>query len=176
MKALVVIDMQNDFISGALGSEQAQALVERVVAKIEGSRHQAQLFYTRDTHGAEYLQTQEGRRLPVPHCRKGTPGWELEPRVQAALGEGAVGFDKPVFGSRALAEYLAALPGLAEVELVGLCTDICVIANALLLKSYLPEVTIAVDAGCCAGVTKQSHQTALQAMAACQVEVRHTAQ
>ena len=171
-KALVVVDMQNDFISGALGSAQAQAIVERVVEKIEGCKGECLLFYTRDTHGPTYLQTQEGRRLPVVHCVKDTPGWELEPRVKVALGEGAQGFDKGAFGSRALAEHLSTLPGLRQVELVGLCTDICVISNALLCKAYLPEATILVDSRCCAGVTEESHRTALQAMRACQVEVR----
>ena len=174
MDLLVVIDMQNDFISGALGTPEAQTIVEGVCGTIR--RFPGRVLATRDTHGPDYLDTQEGRRLPVVHCVKGTPGWELEPSVAEACREReAVIFDKPAFGSMALAEYLTALNArtpLARILLVGLCTDICVISNALLIKAALPEVPVAVDAACCAGITPESHETALAAMRMCQIEIQ----
>lgn len=172
-KILVVIDMQNDFIDGALGTEEAQKIVENVVKKIE--RHEkGGIFATRDTHGENYLETAEGRHLPVPHCIKGTRGWELRQEIAEQLsGKGAEVIDKPTFGSEILAQRLYELAEKeeTEIELVGLCTDICVVSNALLLKAKLPEVTIRVDASCCAGVTPESHEAALLTMKMCQIEV-----
>lgn len=169
-RVLVVVDMQNDFISGALGSPEAEAIVPKVCEKIRD--FDGEVLYTRDTHGPDYLETQEGRKLPVPHCIKGTRGWELDPRVEALRKSTPI--DKPTFGSKALGDVLKARHvydgGLDEVVLAGLCTDICVISNAVLLKAYLPETRIVVDASCCAGVTPESHETALRAMRACQIE------
>lgn len=170
-RVLVVVDMQNDFITGSLGTQEAQAIVPRVVEKIRS--FPGQVYFTQDTHGRDYPQTQEGRNLPVEHCVKGTWGWELEPRVEAVRASTPI--EKPTFGSKGLAEVLKARNTydgpLEEIQLVGLCTDICVISNALLLKAFLPEVPISVDAGCCAGVTPESHRRALDAMEACQVRI-----
>lgn len=168
---LLVIDMQNDFISGALGTGEAEAIVEAVAAEI-GKYPAGDVIATRDTHGADYLRTQEGRRLPVPHCIRGTEGWEIAPRIAQALGEAEI-VDKPTFGSRALAERLAALAEEEElgITLVGLCTDICVVSNALLVKAFLPEVPVRVLARCCAGVTPESHEAALRTMEMCQIQV-----
>ncbi len=170
-KLLLVIDMQKDFIDGALGTAEAQAIVDRVVEEIK-KYPAGDVLATRDTHPADYLNTQEGRKLPVVHCVKGTPGWELDGRVAAALG-GAEIIDKPTFGSVALAEKLAALAEreALDITLVGLCTDICVVSNALLVKAFLPETPVHVIAAACAGVTPESHQAALRTMAMCQVDV-----
>mgnify|MGYP005810109609 FL=1 len=170
-KILVVVDLQNDFVTGALGTQEAQAIVPRVCEKIRN--FPGPVYYTQDTHGADYLQTQEGKNLPVEHCIRGTWGWQLEPRVEALRKSTPI--EKATFGSKGLADVLKARHTyegpLEEIQLVGLCTDICVISNALLLKAYLPEVKITVDASCCAGVTPESHQRALEAMKACQVEI-----
>lgn len=168
---LVVIDVQRDFVDGALGTPEAVAIVPKVVEKIR--TFPGTVLATRDTHGADYLATQEGRHLPVIHCVKGTPGWEICPAVAAALGEAPV-FDKPTFGSIALGQKLAQLAEQEpiSIELVGLCTDICVVSNALLWKAMMPEVEISVDSACCAGVTPASHQAALTTMASCQINVR----
>ena len=166
---LAVIDMQNDFIDGALGTKEAEAIVENVAAQIRG--FEGEVVYTRDTHFEGYLDTQEGKKLPVPHCIKNTAGWQIREQVrQACAGEAKI-FDKPAFGSVELAAYLKNMPDLECVTLIGLCTDICVISNALVIKAFLPEVTVRVDAGCCAGVTPESHRNALEAMKLCQVEV-----
>ena len=169
---LIVVDMQNDFIDGALGTPEAAAIVDRVAAEI--GRYPAQdVFATRDTHAENYLGTQEGRNLPVPHCVKGTPGWELNPKIAAALGNAAV-IDKPTFGSKELAEHIARLAREEELDitLVGLCTDICVVSNALLIKAFLPEAPVRVIAACCAGVTPESHRAALKTMEMCQIYVQ----
>ena len=170
-RVLVVVDMQNDFISGALGSPEAEAIVPRVCEKIKS--FDGEVLYTQDTHGVDYPETQEGKRLPVPHCVKGTWGWALDPRVEALRKSTPI--EKPTFGSKPLGDVLKARDiydgGLAEVVLVGLCTDICVISNAMLLKAFLPETKITVDAACCAGVSPESHETALRAMEACQIEI-----
>ena len=170
-KLLLVIDMQKDFIDGALGTAEAQAVVDNVVAEIK-KYPVKDVLATRDTHPENYLDTQEGRKLPVVHCVKGTPGWALDEKVAAALGEAEV-IDKPTFGSTALAEKLAAMAAEEDLEitLVGLCTDICIVSNALLIKAYLPETPIRVIAACCAGVTPASHQAALDTMAMCQIEI-----
>lgn len=171
MKLLVVVDMQNDFVSGALGTPEAGDIVPYVVGKVvEAVNAGDTVVFTQDPHGEGYLSTQEGKNLPVSHCVKGTEGWEIIPQLQEYT-IGRICVEKPTFGSTALA-HLAAKGGYDEIELVGLCTDICVISNALLLKAALPETPISVDASCCAGVTPASHRNALEAMKMCQIAVR----
>jgi len=169
-KILVVVDMQNDFIDGALGTAEAVAVVPKVKEKIENFT--GTVFFTRDTHGENYMDTQEGKNLPVPHCIRGSDGWQIRPELDVLrTGEP---IDKPTFGSERLGEILKELDsreGIESVTLVGLCTDICVISNALLIKACLPEVPVFVDAACCAGVTPQSHENALEAMKMCQIQV-----
>ena len=176
MKTLIVVDMQNDFITGSLGTAEAVDIVPRVSKKIEA--WDGDIFVTQDTHGADYLQTQEGRNLPVVHCVEGTEGWAVEEHVRAALDQkepGKVNYiTKPAFGSHALAETLSQKQKelhVEEIQLVGLCTDICVISNAMLLKAFMPETHITVDSACCAGVTPESHRNALAAMKMCQIDV-----
>lgn len=168
-KLLVVVDMQVDFISGALGTQEAQAIVPAVIDKI--AAFDGDVVYTRDTHSEDYLATAEGRKLPVVHCVKDTAGWEIHGEVLAA-GEGKTVaiIDKPTFGSEALCDF-AQRGGYDAIELIGLCTDICVISNALCLKARLWETPIAVWRDCCAGVTPQSHENALSAMTMCQIDV-----
>lgn len=170
-RVLVVIDMQNDFITGSLGTKEAQAIVEKVCRKIQG--FDGEVLFTLDTHGPDYLETQEGRLLPVAHCVKGTPGWELEPRVRALCKTTPI--EKSTFGSTGLADVLQAKHiyggGLDGVVFVGLCTDICVVSNALLVKARLPEVPLTVDASCCAGVTPEAHQHALAVLRSCLITV-----
>lgn len=170
-KILAVIDMQNDFIDGSLGTKEAQAIVDRVVAKIHTYPADS-IYATRDTHGDDYLDTAEGRNLPVKHCMKDTEGWQIRKEVAEAMPK-AVILDKPVFGSEELVSklYEESLKEEIEIELVGLCTDICLVTNALLLKTKMPETKICVDASCCAGVTPESHEAALLTMKMCQVEV-----
>ncbi len=170
-KILLVIDMQNDFINGALGTPEAEAIVGRVAEEIRKYPTE-NVIATRDTHTEDYLNTQEGRKLPVVHCVRGTPGWELHPEIAAAL-KGAAVIDKPTFGSKELAEKLSLLSEQndLEVTLAGLCTDICVVSNALLIKAFLPETPVRVIADCCAGVTPESHQAALDTMRMCQIEI-----
>lgn len=169
MNVLAVIDMQNDFITGALGTKQAQAIVPAVAARIAQARKDGEcVVFTRDTHHENYLQTQEGRNLPVPHCILGTDGWQIAAQFDTA---GAPCFDKPSFGSTELIKFLTMLPQLERVEFVGLCTDICVITNVMMLKGALPELPIAVRAACCAGVTPESHENALNAMRMCQIAI-----
>ncbi len=169
MKLLVVIDMQKDFIDGCLGTKEAAAIVEAVREKILTYRKNGDMvIFTRDTHGENYLSTQEGRNLPVPHCIKGTPGWEIHEDLPV---EDSPVVDKPTFGSVELAHRVAGMEGITAIELVGVCTDICVISNAMLLKAAMPEMPISVDGACCAGVTPQSHDNALRAMAMCQIGV-----
>lgn len=168
---LVVVDMQKDFVDGALGTKEAVAIVPAVVEKING--FDGAIFATLDTHFDNYLNTAEGRKLPVPHCIKGTAGWQLDSEVAAALDKkGYTPVEKNTFGS-------VELPGLIEkaangeefdLELVGLCTDICVVSNALLLKAHFPEAPVRVDAACCAGVTPQAHEAALATMRSCQID------
>jgi nicotinamidase-related amidase len=169
VKVLAVIDMQNDFIDGALGTKEAIQIKNRVRAKIE--RYLADdgtVIYTRDTHEKHYLNTQEGKNLPVLHCVRGTQGWEISKEV---FVEGCKVIDKPSFGSLQLAEYVAGLDRVESIELIGLCTDICVISNAMILKARLPEIPVSVDASCCAGVTPESHKNALSAMKMCQIKI-----
>ncbi len=169
MKVLIVVDMQNDFINGSLGTHEAEAIVANVEKKIQG--WEGLVIATRDTHSANYLNTQEGRNLPVEHCIEGTDGWQINPQIQAALDEkGAQTVNKPTFGSVALAMMLMQC-NVSEIQLVGLCTDICVVSNALLLKANMPEVPISVDASCCAGVTPAKHEAALETMKSCQINI-----
>ena len=170
-KILIVIDMQNDFIDAALGTKEAVSIVEAVKDKIR-SYAPENVITTMDTHGENYMETQEGKYLPVPHCIKGSEGWKIRSDI-AALLEGAKIYEKPTFGSTALAADLKELSGREEIELelVGLCTDICVASNALLLKAFMPEVKISVDASCCAGVTPEKHLAALETMRSCQIQV-----
>ena len=171
MNILVVIDMQNDCIDGALGTPEAVAIVPKVMVKM--MNFDGLVLATRDTHGEDYLERQEGKKLPVVHCIKGTHGWEIKDEIQQLLISQPI--DKPTFGSEALGKVLKDLNNDVEpidsITLVGLCTDICVISNAMLLKAFLPEVPIMVDASCCAGVTPESHERALEAMKACQIEI-----
>ena len=170
MKFLIVVDMQNDFIDGALGTKEAVAILPAVKAKIKD--FDGRVIFTRDTHEADYLSTQEGKNLPVEHCVRGTGGWQINAELEALRKNEAI--DKPSFGSVELAQILKAeneKEKIESIELVGLCTDICVISNAMLIKAFLPEIPVEVDASCCAGVTPESHQRALEAMAVCQIKI-----
>ena len=169
---LIVVDMQNDFIDGALGTKEAVAIVPKVAEKIRS--FPGRVLFTRDTHQADYMDTLEGQNLPVVHCVEGTEGWQLREEIAALCKTTPI--DKPAFGSTRLGEVLRglnALEPIGSVTLVGLCTDICVISNALLVKAFLPEVPITVDAACCAGVTPESHRNALEAMKVCQIRVEN---
>lgn len=171
-KILIVVDMQKDFVDGALGSAEAVAIVDNVVKKIE--EHDGDIIVTYDTHHDNYMETQEGKNLPVPHCIKGTDGWELDTKVQTALDKKSYSIiEKPTFGSVELPEYIKSEynPDDIEIELIGLCTDICVVSNALLMKANFLETKVSVDASCCAGVTVDSHKAALTTMKMCQVNV-----
>lgn len=167
-KLLVVVDMQNDFVDGSLGTKEAEAIVLAVKEKIETYKARGdEVVFTMDTHHDNYLETLEGKSLPVKHCIEGSGGWELCPALEGFEGRR---FEKPTFGSVLLAHY--AEEGEYEgVELVGLCTDICVISNALILKAVLPGTPVRVDSACCAGVTPESHENAIKAMKMCQIEI-----
>lgn len=176
MEVLIVVDMQNDFVNGALGTKEAVEIVPYVVGRVvDGVNRGETILFTRDTHEADYLETQEGHNLPVPHCIRDTEGWEIIPQLtEYTLGRTIL--DKPTFGSSELGTLLTELNGKEPIEkitLIGLCTDICVISNTLLAKAFLPEVPVAVDAKCCAGVTPKSHNNALAAMKVCQVIVEN---
>ncbi|MBQ9359881.1 MAG: cysteine hydrolase [Lachnospiraceae bacterium] len=170
-KLLVVVDMQKDFVDGALGTKEAVAIVPAVVEKIKGYSPD-DVFFTRDTHQKDYLSTQEGRNLPVEHCIEGTPGWEIDSKVAEVI-RGSRMINKPTFGSTKLTDMIKGISEKEDVsiELVGLCTDICVVSNAMLLKAAMPEVEISVDASCCAGVTPEKHEAALETMRSCQIKV-----
>ena len=171
-KLLIVVDMQKDFVDGALGSKEAVAIVDNVVKKIEN--FDGDIIVTYDTHPENYMETQEGKNLPVPHCFKGTDGWKLDDKVQGALDIRKYNtIEKPTFGSTALPEYIKANynQNEIEIELIGLCTDICVVSNALLMKANFLETKVSVDATCCAGVTPESHAAALTTMKMCQVNI-----
>lgn len=165
-KILLVIDFQNDFIDGSLGTKEAHAIIGNVVKKID-SYEEKNRFATQDTHFEDYLSTQEGKNLPVLHCQKSTFGWEI--RKEAQLGFAKI-FEKNSFGSVELAQFVKA-QDVDEVELIGICTDICVVSNALLIKAFAPEVKIKVDVSCCAGVTPESHLAAIETMKSCQIEM-----
>lgn len=168
---LIVVDMQKDFVDGALGTKEAIGIVDAVVAKIQG--FEGDVIATYDTHGENYMETQEGRKLPVPHCIQGTEGWKLEKKIQDALDKkGFTAVYKPTFGSVDLVEMIRQYDEEnTQLQLIGLCTDICVVSNALLLKASFPEMNISVDAACCAGVTPKKHLAALETMRSCQIEI-----
>ena len=164
MKTLIVVDMQNDFIDGSLGTKEAQAIVQSVRKKIREYKDRGdEIIFTRDTHQSDYLETPEGRKLPVVHCIEGTKGWQIADGLEV---EGCIYIDKPTFGWMHWNERT-----FQEIEMVGLCTDICVVSNALILKATFPSVEITVDASCCAGGTPQTHQAALETMKMCQILV-----
>ena len=163
-KTLIVIDMQKDFVDGSLGTKEAVGILENVKKKIEEYKNNGdEIIYTRDTHQENYMSTNEGKHLPVIHCIEGTPGWEI---YDGLYVEGSEIVDKPSFGYTGWNKY-----SFEQVELIGLCTDICVISNALIIKAFFPEISVSVDAGCCAGVTPEKHEAALETMRSCQVEV-----
>lgn len=166
-KLLIAVDLQKDFIDGVLGTREAQSILPAVRERLARARAEGEtIVFTRDTHTKDYLKTQEGQNLPMEHCLYQTDGWQ----IADGLREGERTFDKPAFGSTELAEYVRK-EGFEQVELIGVCTDICVISNALLIKAFCLETEISVRADCCAGVTPQSHQTALRAMQACQIKI-----
>jgi len=167
MKFLIVVDMQNDFIDGALGTDEAVKIVPYVKNLIEN--FDGKVFFTRDTHFENYMETSEGKKLPVPHCIKDTKGWEIHPELEALRTTDAI--DKLTFGSKDLIGILESEENIESITLVGLCTDICVISNALLIKAFFPEIPITVDSKACAGVTPESHLNALEAMKMCQIEI-----
>lgn len=172
-KILVVVDMQKDFVDGSLGSKEAVAITPNVVEKIKN--HDGLIIATRDTHFEDYMETSEGKNLPVVHCIKGTEGWELDKNIEKALeGKNVTYVDKFSFGSPALPGIVSGLVGRDEfeVEFVGLCTDICVVSNALYLKANYPEVKMSVDSNACAGVTVEKHNAALEVMRSCQIIVK----
>lgn len=166
-KLLVVVDMQKDFVDGSLGTAEAVKIVPSVVKEIEN--FDGEVVFTLDTHSSIYLETQEGKNLPVPHCIKGTDGWKLDSTIEP-LSSGRRIFEKPTFGSVELAEFVAN-GDYNDITLIGLCTDICVLSNAMLIKAFLPEVTVSVIANACAGVTPESHENALSAMKMCQINI-----
>ena len=169
---LIIVDMQKDFVDGALGTPEAAAIVPRVAEKIRG--FDGEVLVTLDTHEENYLSTAEGRKLPVPHCIRGTAGWQLDTEVARALqGRDYTAVEKPTFGSVTLPEMIEKAAGGDDfsIEMAGLCTDICVVSNALLLKAHFPETPISVDAACCAGVTPESHRAALSTLRSCQIDV-----
>ena len=163
-KTLIVVDMQNDFITGSLGTKEAQDIVQKVKNKIaEYQKRGDEIIFTRDTHQTDYLNTPEGKKLPVEHCIEGTVGWQIAEGLEV---DEAVYIDKPTFGWTHWNDRT-----FEEIEMVGLCTDICVVSNALILKATFPEVEITVDASCCAGVTPATHNAALETMKMCQINV-----
>ena len=172
-KVLFVIDMQVDFVTGALANEEAQTITGRIVDKVKAYQEAGDfVFFTRDTHGENYMETQEGRLLPVPHCAEGTDGWQIVDELKVFANKDNT-LDKPSFGSLELPKwvYKKTDGDFDEMEFCGVCTDICVISNAMIMKAAFPEISLTVDGSCCAGVTPESHQTALDAMAACQMNI-----
>lgn len=167
-KVLIVVDMQNDFVNGALGTKEAEKIVPGVINKVKSAvNNNDGVIFTKDTHYSDYLSTAEGKNLPVEHCIKGSKGWEIIPGLSGYAGKV---IEKNTFGSINLPKEVE---NYDEIELIGLCTDICVISNALLLKAYFPEKNISVDASCCAGVTPESHNNALEAMKMCQININN---
>ncbi len=174
-KFLIVVDMQKDFIDGALGTKEAQAIVPAVCARIRACKEAGYtVIATLDTHEENYMDTREGKHLRVPHCIRDTEGWRIRPEILKAMGEDAILVDKPTFGSVRLPQIIREKTGgeaPAEIELLGLCTDICVVSNAMLLKAAFPETDFTVHADCCAGVTPEKHNAALETMRSCQIEI-----
>ena len=172
---LIVVDMQKDFVTGALASAEAQAILPKVKEKIEVyDRAGKEIIFTRDTHGEDYMQTNEGKHLPVPHCIKGTDGWQICAELTDGITSEYKTVDKPTFGFLGWKDVLASETADGsdlDIEMIGVCTDICVVSNTLILKALYPEATVRVDAGCCAGVTPEAHTAALLTMRACQVDV-----
>ena len=168
---LLVIDMQTDFVDGALGSAEAVAIITNVLREI-AKFDKSNIIATRDTHPESYMQTREGKHLPVPHCIKDTDGWQIHPAIAPAI-DGCLVIDKPTFGSTALCEHIVKIAKNEEISvtLVGLCTDICVVSNAMLIKAALPEIEVTVVADACAGVTPDTHAAALTTMKMCQINV-----
>lgn len=173
MRYLIVVDMQNDFVTGSLGSKAAEKIVPAVCEKIRSYKTDGgAVLMTLDTHFKDYLETPEGKKLPVEHCIKGTEGWQPAAQVAEAMVGSAEVFEKSTFGSAELAQHLSEITKAGdEIELCGLCTDICVVSNALLIKAFCPECEVIVDANACAGVTKESHKAALVTMASCQCRI-----
>ncbi len=173
-KYLIVVDMQKDFVNGSLGTGEAEAIVSAVLEKVQS--FDGEIIFTKDTHFVDYLSTSEGKMLPVEHCIKNTDGWMLVEELEKFCRENeSTVYEKMTFGCKELAQDLLTeneKEPIASIELIGLCTDICVVSNALLLKAFLPEVEISVDAKCCAGVTPAAHRAALQTLASCQILVR----
>ena len=170
---MIVVDMQKDFIDGSLGTAEAVAIVPRAAERVRAARAAGwTVIATLDTHGEDYLQTAEGRRLPVRHCIRGSEGWRLDARIADAL-DGCLLLEKPTFGSVRLPALIRdqASDGPLTIELIGLCTDICVVSNALLLKAHFPEASVAVRRDCCAGVTPEKHEAALETMRSCQIDI-----
>ena len=164
MQVLIVVDMQKDFIDGALGSKEAQAIVPAAIEKIRLRKEEGwEILYTRDTHWDDYLTTPEGKKLPVPHCIKGTEGWQIPKEIYV---DGCPCINKPTFGYTGWQEY-----SFDRIELIGLCTDICVVSNAMLIKAMLEEADLVVDSALCAGVTPDKHEAALETMRSCQITV-----
>lgn len=169
---LIVVDMQKDFVDGALGTAEAVAIVPHVAKNIQA--FEGDIFVTYDTHFENYPETAEGKKLPVPHCIRGTEGWELDKAIAQALsGKQYTSVEKNTFGSTRLPELVKASVGQEDfdITLIGLCTDICVVSNALLLKAHFPEKEIYVDPACCAGVTVETHRAALATMKMCQINI-----
>lgn len=169
---LVAVDLQKDFVDGALGSPEAVAMIPAAAKKIR--RFDGEIFVTLDTHFENYMETAEGKKLPVPHCIKGTPGWELDRKIKKALEKKSyVAVEKNTFGSVRLPALIAEAAAGEEfsVVIIGLCTDICVVSNALLIKANFPEAEISVDPACCAGVTPEKHEAALETMRSCQIDI-----
>ena len=165
-KAIVVIDVQVDFVSGALGTAEAQAMIPRLIEKLEACRDD--VIFTQDTHKENYVETHEGKNLPIAHCIKGTEGWEIVPEIKPFTQYAKAVIEKKAFGSTRLPSLLKPYD---EIEFCGLCTDICVISNALLIKAFYPETLISIDSACCAGSTPEAHQAALTVMKNCQCKI-----
>ena len=172
-KLLIVVDVQNDFVTDALRNEEAINKLPNVVATVKKAKANGDtVWFTRDTHHENYMETQEGKKLPVPHCLMGSKGWEIVDELQSFTKDAdTIVFDKPTFGSTSLGVEIARYPDLKEVTLIGYCTDICVVSNALIIKAFNPELKVRVIESCCAGVTVESHNAALKTMESCQVEV-----
>ena len=170
-KVLIVVDMQNDFVTGALGTKEAQDIVPNVVAKLKEAKENGEnIFFTRDTHYEDYyLKTLEGEKLPIPHCIRGSEGWKIIPQLQEYT-ENTTIIDKYTFG---YSLWLNRIPrDTEEIKLIGVCTDICVVSNALILRGIFPNMKITVDSSCCAGTTIQAHESALSVMKSCQIDVK----